>query len=211
MSTRSLTPLVLLVACARPEPTNEFDIDAAAERAQHDIATYSAQRNAVARAAAPAGTPTVAATPLPVPSPSATPAAGRQDGEAARAVVRRYAAAIAAGRYRDARALWAGGGARSGLSAEAFADAFSKYATFDAEVGPASDVEAGAGQRYVTVPVRVTGTLKTGGPFVLEGPVILHRVAEGIETANPSLHEWRIDRSELKPRPGEAAGTAGEP
>ncbi|MCU6455770.1 hypothetical protein LPN01_16950 [Sphingomonas sp. A2-49] len=116
-------------------------------------------------------------------------------------VVRRYAAAISAQRYADAWALWEGQGRASGMTEAAFAASFRKYAAFNAAVGTPYDADAGAGQRYVTVPVVVTGTLVSGAPFRMQGPIVLHRVADGIDSDDPEAHAWRIRSSDMKPRP----------
>lgn len=200
-----LTWLALLAACSNGEADgNAVDVSAAANRAEDDIANYAAQ-HAATRAAIASRAPGVvltATTPRePSPQPPRVAAPGDQGSEAAAAdVVRRYVAAIGAGRYREAWALWGDAGKRSGLTADEFAATFAPYASFAADVGMPFGGDAGARQRFVTVPVRVTGTLKTGGAYVLAGDVVLHRVADGIEAPDPVYHLWRIDRAELKQR-----------
>lgn len=203
MRTLAVIPFVLLSACSDDGDggrANAVDVSAAANRAEGDIANYAALK--------PPSRPTPTPQPTTTPSPDASVAAfapGDQGSEAAAAgVVRRYVTLIGAGRYREAQALWSDGGKRSGMSAAAFAASFAGYASFTAAIGTPADGDAGAGQRYVTVPVHVTGTLRQGGPFVLDGPVVLHRVADGIDTPDPADHLWRIDRSALAPRPIEA-------
>ncbi len=195
-----------LAACSSNEaPDNTVDVANAASRAQSDIDNY---------AAAHAETPVAAVRPTPRATPSSTPTVVEKaegDDAAPDAVVRRYAAAIGAGRYAEAWALWEGRGKASGMTQAAFAASFAKYASFDAMVGAPSDEDAGAGQRYVTVPVTVTGTLRSGAPFRLMGPVILHTVAAGIESDDPDAHAWRLRNSELKPRPVDAADTDPNP
>ncbi len=190
----ALLPAIALAACSDPVPgagDNNVDVAAAASRAQSDIANYAAVHRAE---------PEAAASPVKVPQPR-EPLAEPAAIEAADAVVRRYFAAIADRRYDEAWALWDGGGAASGMSRDAFAASFARFATYRATVGTPTDPDAGAGQRYVTVPVVVTGTLQSGEPFRLEGPVVLHTIAAGIESDAPDAHAWRIRNSELKPRP----------
>lgn len=186
---------------------NGVDVAAAASRGQSDIANYAAAAavqpgNVASRAEPPRPSPSASLSPT--PQGVATAVALEQPGD----VVRRYLQAISARRYADAWQLWESGGAASGMSEAAFAASFARYASFEANVGAPSDEDAGAGQRYVTVPVTVTGTLRTGGPFRLEGPVILHRIADGIESDDPDAHRWRIRSSEMKPRPPRATSTA---
>ena len=121
--------------------------------------------------------------------------------EAAVAVVRRYHALIAAHQYQKAWALWGHEGTDSGMTVEAFAASFDKYTEYFAEVGTAGRIDAGMMQRWVTVPVKVTGTLKSGGAFAFDGPFILHRIAMDDPEVTVKQREWRIRQSGLKPTP----------
>lgn len=125
----------------------------------------------------------------PVPSEAAEP-----DGAAAADVVRRYYAAIEAGDYATAWRLREEG---TGDPAS-FAAAFSRYAEFHAEVGTPGRVDAGAGQRFVQVPVHIFGRLKEGAPFNATGTVTLHRTAD-IPGATSDQRRWRIRDSDIKP------------
>ncbi|WP_230632728.1 hypothetical protein [Sphingomonas sp. Leaf37] len=191
----ALIPLLAIGGCSGGGGGgNTVDVAAAASKAESDIANYAAMPDAGAPAAAPS------------PAASTTPVAGVDDVSPA-GVVRRYTNALAARRYDEAWALWDDGGAASGMTREAFAASFERYATYRATVGTPFDADAGAGQRYITVPVVVTGSLKSGGPFRLEGPVVLHKAADGIESDDPHAHDWRIRSSEMKPRPVKSATT----
>lgn len=147
---------------------------------------------------------TVAATPVdPVASPVPANAVAADEvapdsGEAAAAVVRRYYALIGRKRYGDAYDLWEP--AAVGMSRAAFVASFAKFADYRAEVGAPGRVDAGAGQRYVTVPARAYGTLTAGGPFKLVGTLTLHRTAD-IDGATAAQRSWRIRSSDMKPRP----------
>ncbi|WP_267397381.1 MULTISPECIES: hypothetical protein [unclassified Sphingomonas] len=111
--------------------------------------------------------------------------------------MRRYGAAIAAGDYRAAWAMWQGHGRASGMSPTAFAASVAGYARYQLSVGIPFDADAGAGQRYITVPVRVAARLKTGRRLALAGPIVLHRVADGIDTPDPADHRWAIQLADL--------------
>ena len=200
---------------------SRVDINGAAEQAQGDIDTY---------ASSALQTPSEAATsgPLPPPAPAASPrhpsAPGKPGGlpddrtpvleapftpesaQGAANVVQTYFALIEAGKYRQAWKLWDDGGAASGMSADAFAASFAKYRDYHANIGAPGRIDAGAGQRHVTVPVQVYGQLKEGGkPFALRGDVTLHRTAN-IDGATPEQKTWHISASSLEP----AAAPAGE-
>jgi len=193
-----LLTVSLLAACNSANQSPPADQNATAASDAGNIAPADTTTSAI-----PTGTPTPPAAAT--TSPVANSAAPADSAEAAADVVRHYFALIGAGKYRDAWALWDIGGKASGMSADAFAASFAKYASFKADVGAPGDVDAGAGQRYVTVPVVVSGTLKSGGGFRMEGPVTLHRVGD-IDGATPAQKRWHIRSTDLKPRPDASGG-----
>ena len=166
---------------------------------------------------APAPSATVAAA---TPSPLNPPAPGQPGGldddrtpvseapftqdsaQGAANVVQTYYALLEARKYGEAYRLWEPGGI--GMDATAFAASFDKYAEYHANIGAPGPMGAGAGQRYVTVPVQVYGRLKAGAhPFNLRGSLTLHRVGE-VDGATAEQRGWRIRSSDIKPRPGAA-------
>lgn len=206
-----ILPLAL-AACSSgaPEPSPETNAAVEQGSAPSPVPTVSP---AVADVPPPADA-LPGATPSPLSSPSATPgeATPPDDGpeqgvEAAQRLVRRYYALIGSGRHAAAFQLWDDGGRAAGMSQAAFAQSFAKYARYDAAVGRPGRIEGAAGQRYVEVPVAVTGTLKDGGPFAMRGTVVLHR-AGPIDGATPEQRRWRISRVDIKPRPAEATASA---
>jgi membrane-bound inhibitor of C-type lysozyme len=192
-----------LSACSdgsKAEVASGTDINAVATAAQGDIDTYAGNTLAAPAAAVMTTIPAPPAPPAPLPSSAATDTAN-----AAGAVVRDYYALIAARRYADAYRLWDDDGRASGMSAAAFADSFAKYATYGAQVGATGRIDAGAGQRYVEIPVRIAGRLTDGDrPFVLAGTLTLHRVAD-IDGATAAQRRWRIRDSSIRPDPVAAA------
>ena len=157
--------------------------------------------------AAGAPTPVTSATSIPagegipgVSAPAPADNAAEPGADAAAQVLRDYFAAIRARRYGDAWRLWGDNGQASGMSQAAFAQSFAKYADYNATIGTPGRIDAGAGQRYVQIPVRVTGKLNDGTPVVLAGPVTLHRTGD-IDGATAEQRAWRISDSGLKPRP----------
>ncbi|MBO9714399.1 hypothetical protein [Sphingomonas sp.] len=116
-------------------------------------------------------------------------------------VVQRYFALIEAKKYGEAWTLWEDGGKASGKTPEAFAKDFEAYSTYHANVGAPGDVDAGAGQRYVTVPVIVYGRLKQGDKrFDLKGNVTLHLTV--VDGASEAQKHWHIRSVDLAPSPG---------
>lgn len=217
--------LLLVTACSSKQPGEQVDIGNAARAAHESVGAYASQSlkgSGAAITARPATSPTTSAAITPSPTAAATPDAEAETNapsaadeavepgaDRAAAVVERYLALIAAHDFAAARSLWDQGGAASGMSAEEFGASFPKYRTFKAEVGEPGPIEAGAGQRYVTVPVRVTGTLRTGAPFVLAGPITLHR-SGNIDGATAEQRRWHISASGLKPQTGQAGSAAGD-
>lgn len=138
-----------------------------------------------------------------LPPPDRDAAAPDPDsGEAAADVLETYYALIADHKYREAWMLWGHQGADSAMTADAFAASFDKYASYDAQIGTPGRVDAGMSQRWVEIPVTVTGKLKDGSAFKLAGPVILHHVAREMDGVPDEDKEWRLkDSSGVKPQP----------
>lgn len=116
----------------------------------------------------------------------------------ARSIVASYYEAIAARRYDRAYALWEPGAMR--MDAAVFAASFGKYKSYVAEVGVPGRVDAGAGQRYVSVPVRISAiAAEDDEPISLTGAVTLHRVAQ-IDGASAAQRRWRIREATIGPQ-----------
>jgi membrane-bound inhibitor of C-type lysozyme len=233
-SLAAAAPLALAVSgCGDPAaPQNnasKVDINGAAEQAQGDIDTYASnalQTPSEAATSAPLPPPEPAPSPRASPPPLEPPAPGEPGGlpddrtpvseapftpdsaQGAANVVQTYFALIEAGKYHQAWALWGDGGKASGMSAGAFAASFAKYSEYHANIGAPGRIDAGAGQRYVTVPVQAYGRLKDGSPFNLRGDVTLHRTAD-IDGATAEQKSWHITTSNLKPSPADTGDDHG--
>ena len=213
---RLLLALPLLLAGCGPsgDRTSQGTIDsnAAAEAGRNDVANHAA--SATGDGNTPAILPTPIASPAPVePREPGTPGGLPKDGVVAEApftpdsaqgaanVVQTYFALIEQGKYHRARALWDDGGKASGMDDAAFAASFGKYSEYHAQIGAPGEVDAGAGQRYVTVPVQLYGRLKAGAaPFHARGEVTLHRVGD-IDGATAEQKTWHIRTISAKPAP----------
>ena len=113
-------------------------------------------------------------------------------------VVQTYYALLGEGKYRQAWALWDDGGKASGMSAPAFAASFDKYSEYHANIGAPGRIDAGAGQRHVTVPVQVYARLKQGAaPVYMIGSVTLHRSGD-IDGATAAQPSWHIRSADIK-------------
>ncbi|WP_018147525.1 hypothetical protein [Henriciella marina] len=111
----------------------------------------------------------------------------------------RWADALEARDWETARQVWGESGAASGLDAEEFEVAFSKYRTIDISFGEARE-EGAAGTLYYEVPVTMTGELENGDPYRMEGPLLLSRVND-VPGASTEERKWHIEMSDLRPRP----------
>lgn len=217
----ALLVLASTAACVpdRPAAHNaSIDINAAADAAQQNIDAYGADDPGANRAGASAVTVIPSPSPSPLdPSASGPSAPGAPGGspddrtlvaearyapdsaQGAANVVQTYYALIGERKYRQAWVLWGNDGAASGMSAAAFAASFARFTDYRADVGAPGDIDAGAGQRYVSVPVQIHGRLKQGAaPFHISGVVTLHRVGD-IDGATAAQKSWRIARADVKP------------
>ena len=123
-----------------------------------------------------------------------------ESAQGAANVVQTYFALIGAKKYDEARKLWSDGGKASGMTAQAFAASFDKYASYNAEIGAPGEIEGAAGSLYVQVPVVIYGRLKSGEEVHMNGPVSLRRVND-VPGSTEEQRRWRIAETALKPSP----------
>lgn len=212
---------LLLAGCAPsgdPASNRAIDINAAAEAGRNDVANHASadtgDGNTPAILPSPIASPAPINNPAPVePREPGTPGGLPKGGPVSEApftpdsaqgaanVVQTYFALIEEGKYRQARALWDDGGKASGMDEAAFAASFGKYSEYHAQIGAPGEIDAGAGQRYVTVPLQLYGRLKAGAaPFHARGDVTLHRVGD-IDGATAEQKTWHIRTISAKPQP----------
>jgi hypothetical protein len=209
-----LVSCLLFAGChhqAEPVAANGVDINSAAEAARGEIANYAAANvDADITDATEAPNETDAAVPAAPGTPGGLPDDRTPVSEApftadsaqgAANIVQTYYALIEAGKYRDAWALWDHGGQDAGQSADAFAASFTKYAEYHAQIGAPGRIDAGAGQRYLSVPVQVYGRLKSGEKFASGGSVTLHRTSD-IDGATAEQKSWHLHSIDLQTAPG---------
>ena len=132
------------------------------------------------------------------PNPSA-PSAGNtvEPGpDDAVQLLRDYYAAIAARDYGRAYRLWSENGAASNQSAQQFANGFADTTGSSVEIGTPGAEDAGAGQRYIEIPVTVTATHSDGSRHRYAGSYILHRTV--VDGASAEDRAWRINSAKLR-------------
>lgn len=216
--------LLVLAGCAKSEPVTNtpVDINAAAIDAQDAIDAYgdnalgnddvdANSANAPALNATDDEAPDNRLAPLNPPAPG-TPGGLADDrtpvseagftpdsAQGAGNVVQSYYALLGARKFAEARALWRPGSAGAGRDLATFARGFDRYSEYHANIGTPGRIDSGAGQRYVTVPVRVYARLKADrSPSYEVGTVTLHRTAN-IDGATAEQRSWKIDTIALKP------------
>jgi hypothetical protein len=116
-------------------------------------------------------------------------------GDAAQ-LVRDYYAAIAARDYGRAYALWSDNGAASQQSPGQFANGFADTTDVDVQVGTPGAEDAGAGQRYIEIPVTVAATHADGSRHRYVGSYVLHRTV--VDGASAEQRAWRISSAKLR-------------
>lgn len=126
---------------------------------------------------------------------SETPSPGiTSDQTSAVQVVRDYYAAIASRDFERAYRYWGESGPPN-QSLKDFAEGFRQTASVEVTTGTPSRVEPAAGSRYVTVPVRVVATLKSGARQHFRGSYTLRRSV--VDGATESQRSWHLDRAAL--------------
>lgn len=216
--------LLVLAGCAKSEPvtTGPVDINAAAIEAQGTVDAYvdnaledepddNAAQPDPALNAGDDTAPDNRLVPLDPPAPG-TPGGLPDDrtpvseakftpdsAQGAANVVQTYYALLVERKFGEARALWRPGSAAAGRDAAAFTASFDRYSEYHANVGAPGRIDAGAGQRFVTVPVQVYARLKADkAPAYSIGTVTLHR-ADAIDGSSAEQRLWRIETIALKP------------
>jgi hypothetical protein len=197
---RRLISLSLIIACAacqadRPQPADETAADNAVSPASNDQspASPSLPSPESIKPGEPGGLPDDR---TPVEEGPIDPKSGQGAGQ----VLQRFGGLLEQRRFAEARMLWSDGGKTSGLSEAEFIVAYDKYAEIHSEVGAPGQMEGAAGSAYVEIQFRLYGTLKTGKPFNLVGPITLRRVND-VPGSTEEQRRWHIYRSGLKPRP----------
>lgn len=133
--------------------------------------------------------------PLTAP-PAADTGAAEPTAADAVTVVRDYYAAINARDYGRAYSLWSDNGGASGQSPQQFAGGFAQTQGVSVDIGAPGREDAGAGQRYVQVPVALSATQADGGVRRFAGSFVLHRAV--VDGATAEQRSWRIRSADLR-------------
>ena len=132
----------------------------------------------------------------PPSGPPSVQGADPKSGDAAKDVVERYFALIAARDYAHAYRLWGGQGEAAGKSFGDFRTGFSAVHDIRVDSGPPGEAEGAAGSIYITVPVHVTGHMSDGGAFDKRGTFSLRRVND-VPGSTEAQRRWHIHSSDL--------------
>ena len=109
-------------------------------------------------------------------------------------VIQQYIADLNARRYQDAYAEWEPGA--NPLSYADFVAGYQRTTSVSVDIGTPGPIDAGAGQRYIEIPVTIHATLDDGTHQIFEGSFTLHHVA-GISGATPEQQQWHIYSASL--------------
>lgn len=188
--------VTLLVACGDRKPVGD-DATAADASLPKPEATGGSATGMPAPGAStpdpghvedPSSAPATLTDGIAQPAAEASTMQAEPGAEAAVAVLRDYYAAINARDFARAHALW-----RQNPQAVAqFADGFAGTAGVSVEIGAPGPVDAGAGQRFIEIPVKLDATQQDGRVDRYAGRYVLHRSV--VEGGNP---DWRIERATL--------------
>ena len=140
--------------------------------------------------------PPLSTDPLLPGSPSSDSPPGEPSSGDAIAALNDYYAAIGAGDYARAHALWSDGGKASGQTLEQFAAGFADTTNVVAEPGTPGRVEPAAGSRYVEVPVSITATRNDGSVHRYIGNYTLRRAV--VDGASAEQRAWRIASADIR-------------
>lgn len=111
-------------------------------------------------------------------------------------LIRDYYAAINARDYGRAYALWSDNGAASQQSPQQFANGFADTTDVGVQIGTPGAEDAGAGQRYIEIPVTVAATHADGSRHRYIGSYLLHRTV--VDGASAEQRAWRISSAKLR-------------
>ncbi|MGV8930911.1 MAG: hypothetical protein ACOH1R_02180 [Luteimonas sp.] len=122
--------------------------------------------------------------------------AGEPSARDAVAVIADYYASVDNRSYARAYALWSDDGRASKQTPQQFADGFAQTAHVEATIGTPGNEDAGAGQRYVQVPVTINATRIDGSTHRYAGQYTLHRTV--VDGATAQQRAWRIASADLR-------------
>ncbi len=115
--------------------------------------------------------------------------------DSAAAFIKDYYRAINERRYNDAYVMWSDSGRTSRQTLDEFARGFSQTASVKVETGTPSRIEAAAGSRYITVPVSIEATTKSGESQRFKGEYDLRRSV--VDGATVDQRAWRISSARI--------------
>lgn len=121
-----------------------------------------------------------AAENIPAPAPAAT------TPEAARKVVTDYGALVAAGSLAQASKYWS-----DAANAKEFAASLEDYPEVKVKTGTPTGEEGAAGSVFITVPMTLDLTLRSGSPYTMQCEALMRRVND-VDGSTEEQRRWRI-------------------
>jgi len=183
-----------LVACDSDADTPD------ASPSPSPTATSTAGTPSATPSSTASSTPSASPTATTEPTPEGTPG-GNPDGEPtvedAVDVLDAYFAAINDGDYEAAYALWRNDGEASGQTFAEFTEGYADTESVTWEIGEPGRIDAGAGQRFIEIPVTVEAETSDGETQHFAGHYVLHHTAD-IEGATPEQRVWRLHSATME-------------
>jgi hypothetical protein len=171
----------------RPDLAGTEDADAAPPPGSDASSDDGSDPDAVDLPPPPDGSEDPSVPPAMPSEPTAADAAG---------VLRSYYAAIDAGDFDRAYALWADHGRSSGQSEAQFEAGFDDTSDVSVQTGTPGRIEGAAGSRYIIVPASIRAVRDDGSVHRYEGTYTLRRAV--VDGASAEQRAWRIDSADLR-------------
>lgn len=138
--------------------------------------------------------PTISTTPA-RDTAAVSDVAPQTPADSAVSLIREYYRAINDRRFRNAYMMWSDSGRASGKSLRDYESGFAETSNVTVSTGLPSRIEPAAGSRYITIPVTVTATTRTGEVQHFNGEYDLRRSV--VDGATAEQRAWRISAGRL--------------
>ncbi|QYR52579.1 hypothetical protein [Lysobacter soyae] len=142
--------------------------------------------------------PPVPTTTTPAPPTTSGPVAAVIDANDAREptvddakrLIEDYYAAVNRGAYDSAYRMWSNNGQASGKTLRDFTNGYADTASVSVSLGDPGRVDAGAGQRYIVLPVRIVARQRDQSTKEFQGSYTLGRTV--VDGATSAQRNWSI-------------------
>lgn len=113
----------------------------------------------------------------------------------AKRLIEDYYAAVNRGAYESAYKMWSSNGQASGKSLRQFSGGYADTSNVSVSFGDPGRVDAGAGQRYIVIPVRIVARQRDQSTKEYSGTYTLGRTV--VDGATPAQRAWSIRSADI--------------